>query len=270
MFHSLVELTRIWSRHRHLLLMLANRQFLVRYRGSFLGIFWTLLNPLLLLLVYGFVFTYLFPPRFNMGSQETIPFAIILFAGIMVHQYMADCLVRAPGSILEQTSFVKKIVFPLELLVPSYVLSNLTVFMIQWILLLGATIATSHQIHIASVAWLPFVFIPFTFMIIGLSWILAAIGVYIRDISHMMNLVMMVLLFISPVFYPIDVFPEPFKHLLYLNPQTFPIEQLRNLMIFGATPNWSGMIIYACASLTIFCIGFLFFRIMKKGFADVI
>lgn len=271
MFPSFVELPSLFIRQRHLIAILVTHQFKARYHGSFLGMLWALLNPLLLLVVYGFVFSYLFPPRWAAtGNAADIPFAILLFAGIMIHQYMAESLMRAPTTILDQTNYVKKVVFPLEILVPTNIGSYLFVFAIQWLLLLITTIFITHEVHFWAFVWPFTVFIPFFLMMVGLSWILAAIGVYIRDISHMMSLIIMVMLFLSPVLYPIDVFPSIIRPLVYLNPQSFPIEQLRQLLIYGQSPDWHGTLIYAGVSLFVFWFGYVFFALFKKGFADVI
>lgn len=259
----------LW-RNRQLVWQMSKRDVLGRYRGSMIGVAWSFFNPIFMLAVYTFVFSFVFKSRWGedvSGGQGS--FAVILFAGMIVHGLFAECVNRAPSLLLNHINYVKKVVFPLEILPWTILVSALFHTAISVLVLLVAELLLMHSLP-WTVILLPLVWLPFVVSIMGISWFLASLGVYLRDVSQITGLVTTVLLFMSPVFYPLSKLPEKFQALLLLNPLTFMIEQTREVLVWGNLPSWGGLFIYSlCASL-IAWLGFVWFQKTRGGFADVL
>jgi len=258
----------LW-RNRSLIKALTQREVIGRYRGSVMGILWSFLNPVFMLLVFTFVFSVVFKARWSGGSDSKTEFALILFAGLIVFNLFAECFNRAPGLILANVSYVKKVVFPLEILpwvalgsALFHALISLGVWLIAYLILFGVP-------HI-TVLLLPLVILPLLLLIMGLTWGLASLGVYLRDVSQFIGIVTTVLMFLSPIFYPASALPEKYRHLLLLNPLTPAIEQARDVLFWGKVPDISMLSIYLLAATLIAWLGFAWFQKTRKGFADVL
>jgi lipopolysaccharide transport system permease protein len=263
LFHSL------WL-HRHLLGQLTRREIVGRYRGSTLGLLWSFFNPILMLAVYTFVFSVVFKMRWNIGGEETrSQFATVLFVGIILHTILAECLTRAPNLIAQNVNYVKRVVFPLELLPIVTMGAALFHALISFSVLLLALLILNAGLH-WSILLTPLVVFPFTLLLLGLSWILAAIGVYLRDVSHVMTMLVMILMFLAPIFYPLSMIPEHYQFWLYFNPLTIAVEQARAVIIFGTMPDWLDWFIYLLIALTVSLSGFALFQKARRGFADVL
>jgi lipopolysaccharide transport system permease protein len=258
-----------WN-NRQLIWNLTKREVIGRYRGSVMGIAWSLFNPIFMLIVYTFVFSVVFKARWGVetdGGQAS--FAVILFAGMIVHGLFAECVNRAPSLVLANPNYVKKVVFPLEILPWVGVMAALFHAAISVLVLLVAELLLMHYIP-WTIVLLPLVLLPFIIGIIGVSWFLASTGVFLRDVNQITGLVTTVLLFMSPVFYPLSALPEKYQAILLLNPLTFIIEQVRQVVVWGHVPSWLGLFVYTlCASLVAW-LGFTWFQKTRKGFADVI
>lgn len=260
----------LWVSHR-LVAQLSLRELTARYKGSVLGFAWTFVVPMFMLAVYTFVFSEVFKARWDVGStnESKGQFAIILFAGIIVLQFFNEVLARAPSAIIQNANFVKKIVFPLEILpVVTVVVSAVNAVASSCVLLLVQLLV------MGSVPWtavlFPVVLLPLFLLSVGVAWALAALGVYLRGLAPLMGMVAAVLMFLSPVFYPVSAVPYAFQRVLMLNPLTFVIEQVRRVAIMGHLPDWTGLAIYAAASLAFAACGFALFQKTRKGFADVL
>lgn len=253
-------------RHRQLTLQMVKREVVGRYRGSMMGMAWSLFYPLLMLSVYTFVFTVVFNARWG-GSGDKGDFAALVFVGLVVHGVFAECLTKAPGLIVANANYVKKVVFPLDIL--AWVLAGSALFhgAVSLFILLVA------QVLFASVPWtamlFPFVLLPLVFACIGLSWFLSAAGVYLRDISHVTGVASSLLLFMSPVFYPADALPEQFRFWLGINPLTYFIEESRAVLIFGRLPQGDAWLTATAVGLLTAWGGFVWFQRTRRGFADV-
>jgi lipopolysaccharide transport system permease protein len=259
----------LW-RNRDLVLQLISREILGRYRGSVMGLAWSFFNPLLMLLVYTFVFSVIFKARWAaVGEESKADFAIILFVGLIVHGLFAECVNRAPSLILSNVNYVKKVIFPLEIL--GWVVLGSVLFhsTISVFVLLAAQVVLKHTLP-WTVIFLPLVILPLSFGIMGICWLLSSIGVYLRDVGQTVLVLTTVLLFLSPVFYPITSVPQQVQVLLLLNPLTFIIEEARRVVIWGELPNWGGLALYSLASLLVAWLGFWWFQKTRKGFADVV
>ncbi|WIX33792.1 ABC transporter permease [Salinicola sp. JS01] len=262
-------LQRLW-RYRNLTRQMIQRDVIGRYKGSVLGLAWSFFNPIIMLGVYTFVFTVVFEARWGLtpeGGQAH--FALQLFAGLIVHGLFAEVLNRAPGLIMANQNYVKKVVFPLEILPLIPLGSALFHAMVSLVVLVLAQIAFDHTMA-PTLVLAPLVALPLCLLALGLGWILASLGVFLRDIGQTMSLVTTMLLFLSPVFYPLSALPETFRPFILANPLTFIIEQMRRVVIAGQMPDWSGLALYGIAALIIAWAGFVWFQKTRKGFADVL
>jgi len=256
------------ARERRLISQLARREIASRYRGSMLGIAWALLNPLFLLGVYTLVFSAVFKMRWSASVDSTADFAVIIFAGMIIHGFFAECASRAPGLVLANPNYVKKVVFPLETLVWPTVLAALFQLGVSFLVLLAFLAFRTHAIPLTALL-APVVVVPLVLVTLGVCWFVAAIGVYLRDIGQTIGLIVTLLLFLSPVFYPLSAVPADFRPLVQANFLTFIIDQFRAVTIEGAWPDWVGLGLYTAAALVVAWAGLYWFARSRKGFADV-
>jgi lipopolysaccharide transport system permease protein len=255
---------------RQLFLKLLRRDFAERYRGSYLGLLWSLLLPLLSLLVFTFFFGVIFQMRWAGRNDASLgDLALILFVGMALYSFLAECLSRAPGLILAHQNYVKNVVFPLEMLPAVMVASALLTLTatLLVILLLQATLGSG-------LSWtallLPVIVLPLMLFVLGLSGFLASLGVYIRDIQQLIVPLVQLMMFLSPVFYPITALPETMRPWLQFNPLALAIEQTRGIILFGQAPDWTPYLFVLAASLLTALLGAWWFARTRKGFADVL
>lgn len=259
------------GKHKTLIKQLLVREISSRYRGSIMGIVWSLVTPILMLGIYTFVFKYIFKARWAVPTAdgEVLNFAMILFLGMLVHGMIADILMRSPGLIVENVNFVKKVVFPLETLSWVTLFSTIFNFVIGFCLLLGFVYIELGQIPVTALL-VPVILLPYLLLLLGLSWLLAALGVYIRDIQQISGTLATLLLFLSPVFYSISILPDNLQLLIRFNPITVIVEACRSVVIFGEQPNYIYLSVYSVVALFVAVIGFSLFNRMRRGFADVL
>lgn len=250
---------------------LIRREIASRYRGSALGIFWSLLTPLFMLAVFAFVFGTVFKARWSeMSDNASVgEFAVILFAGLIVFQLFSEVVTRAPGLILANQNYVKKIVFPLEVLVPVALGSALFHAGVSLVVLLAFILAVYGAIPWTALL-LPIVIAPFCLMILGLGWFLASLGTYVRDIGQFLGTVVTALMFLSPIFFPLSALPDWLQPYLLLNPIALPVTQARDVLIFGRLPDFVALSTYAIVALVVAWLGYQWFQKTRKGFADVL
>jgi len=255
--------------NRDLIKTLIRREVVGRYRGSILGILWSFFHPLFLLGVYTFVFSTIFKARWSTGSDSKTEFALVLFSGLLVFNIFADCFNRAPGLILANVNYVKKVVFPLEIL--PWVAMGTALFhglvgLSVWIGFYMVFFGLPHQ----TIMLFPMAILPLVFFTMGLSWLLASLGVYLRDVGQVIGVLTTALLFLSAIFYPLTRLPKNYQKLLYFNPLVVIIEQTRDVLIWGRLPDvrvWFG---YLFGGLVMAWLGFAWFQKTRKGFADVL
>jgi lipopolysaccharide transport system permease protein len=263
------EIAASLCRNRSLLKASIKREVLGRYRGSVMGILWSFFNPLFMLAVYTFVFSVIFKARWSAGSDSKTEFALVLFAGMIVFNLFAECVNRAPGLIVGNQNYVKKVIFPLEIL-PWVSLGaalfhgaiSLSVWLIAYLIFFGVPHAT--------VLYFPLVLLPFGLFIMGMSWALASLGVYLRDVGQFIGVLITVLMFLSPIFFPASAMPEDYRPLIYVNPITPAVEQARDVLFWGKAPDFAVLGIYFIATSLIAWLGFAWFQKTRKGFADVL
>lgn len=263
------ELTNSIWHHRELAQALIKRDVLGRYRGSILGIFWSFFHPLFMLAVYTFVFSIIFEARWGSSDGSRAEFALVLFAGLIVFNFFAECINRAPTLIISNTNYVKKVVFPLEILpwvmigsAMFHGLISLVVWFVGYIILDGFPQVTAIL--------LPVIVFPLILLTLGTSWFLASLGVYLRDISQVISILTTVLMFLSPIFYPPSAIPDSAQPLLLINPIAPAIEQVRGVLIWGELPSLQSWLFYLVGTAVVAWLGFAWFQKTRKGFADVI
>ncbi len=254
--------------NRQLLGSIVVRDIETRYRGTILGFMWALAYPLMMLAVYAFVFGGVFKSRW--GAQGSLSdFVMMLYCGLIVYGVFSETLNRSPSAVLSCPSYVKKVVFPLELLPISYLVSSMLNVVIG-LGLLTSFIAIQKNYVPPTALLTPLVLAPLLAMTAGLAWFLAAISVFFRDIGQVIGVVMSLLLFLSPIFYPTSSAPALAQTLIHLNPLTYPIEELRYVLLLGQPPNWMHWIIYTTISLLVAVFGLWFFQRTRPAFADVV
>lgn len=258
----------LW-RHRALASALVRREVVGRYRGSVMGLAWSFFNPLFMLAIYTFVFSTIFNARWAGVDESKADFAIVLFVGMIVHGLFAECANRAPHLILGNTNYVKKVVFPLEIFPWVAFGSALFHAAVSLVVLLVAQLVVRQQMPWTIVLF-PLVLLPLAFMTMGVTWFLAALGMYMRDIGQAIGIITTALLFLSPVMYPLSAVPRPVRGWLELNPLTYIIEEGRNTLIFGRVPEIGTWLAMLAASLVVAWAGFAWFQKSRIGFADVV
>ena len=267
---SLASLATSLLHHRQLIFQMIRRDVLGRYKGSIMGLLWSFLNPIFMLAVYTFVFSVVFKARWGIeGNDSKSQFAIILFVGMIVHSLFAEVLNRAPTLILSNVNYVKKVIFPLEILPVITMGASLFHSMISLAVLMIAFIMFNHFLHWTAI-FIPLVFLPLVIFTLGCAWILASLGVFLRDVGQTIGIIMTIMMFLSPVFFPVSSLPEAYRPLILANPLTFIIEQSREVLIWGHVPNWTGLGIYMVAATLVAWSGFAWFQRTRKGFADVL
>lgn len=263
------EIVASFWRNRRLIFNLIKREVVGRYRGSALGLLWSFFNPVFMLAVYTFVFSVVFKARWSGGNESKSEFALVLFAGMIVFNLFAECFTRAPTLVLSNSNYVKKVVFPLEILpwvTVGSALFHACVSASVWLLFYFVTAGWPHPTALL----LPIVLFPLVWLILGLAWFLASLGVYLRDVGQLVGIFTTVLMFLSPIFYPITALPTKYQSLLALNPLAPAISQTRDILYWGVVPSLNGYLIYLFACFVVAALGFAWFQKTRKGFADVI
>lgn len=264
-----VNLTISLWKNWPLITQMTKREVVGRYRGSVMGLAWSFFNPILMLAVYTFVFSEIFQSRWVGVDTGKGGFAILLFVGMIVHGLFAECANRAPSLIMSNSNYVKKVVFPLEILPVITLGSALFHSCISLLVLLIA-----QFLIVGTLSWsallFPLILMPLILATLGFSWLLASLGVYLRDVGHVITVLTTVLLFLSPVLYPVAALPDAYQPWLKLNPLTYIIEESRSVLLFGNLPDWSSLAVAVAVGALIATTGFWFFQKTRKGFADVI
>lgn len=266
---SPLELWRSIVTNHSLIFKLIKREIIGRYRGSVMGLLWSFFNPVLMLAVYTFVFSVVFKARWVGGSDSKMEFALVLFAGLMIFNLFAECINKAPSLILGNVNYVKKVIFPLEVLpliafgsAAFHFLVSLLVWILFFCLFFG--------LPSPRILWLPVVLVPLVLTTLGFSWLLASLSVFIRDTAQVIGVITTILMFLSPIFYPIEALPIEYHVMMNLNPLTYVVEQTRDIMIFHRPMNFFSWLIQFLFSALTAWLGFAWFQKTRTGFADVL
>ncbi|QNK02743.1 ABC transporter permease [Dyella telluris] len=267
---SLLKLGRTLIDNWDLVAGLARREIEIRYRGATMGVLWALLNPLIMLSVYTFFFTEVLHSKWQgMQQQSSLDFSLVLFPGLLVFTFFSECVAKAPTLILGNQSYVKKIVFPLQVLPVISLMSALFHALIGFLIWIVFYLVIKGGLH-ATVPLVIFPLLPLGFLTLGICWILAALGTYVRDITHIVTGLLAALMFLAPIFYPISALPEKYRGMVLLNPISVAVEQVRALLYQGVMIDWQQWFTYLGVSIVIAWIGLWIFQRARAGFADVL
>lgn len=266
---SPLSLARVLVDNKDLLKGLVVREVIGRYRGSVMGLLWSFFNPILMLAVYTFVFSYVFKARWSGGDGSKTEFALVLFAGLMVFNMFAESCNRAPLLITGNAGYVKKVVFPLEILpIVSlgsslfHLLVSFVVWLLFYVIFVGIPPLTALL--------MPAAVLPLILMTLGFSWMLASLGVFLRDVAQVIGVITLVLMYLSPIFYPVSIMPEQYRVFMKLSPLTSAVEQVRDVLMWGKALDWASWSLSMAVAIAIAWLGFAWFQKTRKGFADVL
>lgn len=260
----------LW-RHRELIRQFTTREIEGRYKGSYLGLLWSFITPLVMLLVFTFVFGVVFKARWphERGGDSLAEFALVMFAGQLAYQVFSEPASRAATMITGVPNFVKKVVFPIQILPVAVVGAGLYHVGVGMFIACGASLLIYGSIPWTA-ALLPLSIAPLAMLGLGVTWFIASLGVYLRDTSYVVAVILQILFFATPIFYPINAIPEPYRIWIHLNPLTPMVELVRGNLIMGTTgdaANWALAYIFGLLAMML---GYVWFMITRKGFADVL
>jgi lipopolysaccharide transport system permease protein len=261
---------RLWQ-HRNLIAQFVARDVQGRYRGSVLGLFWSFLSPLILLAVYTFVFGVVFKARWLASRQPTSlgEFALVLFCGLVPFTLFSECMGRASTIVVAVPNYVRKVVFPLEILPVSVVGSALFHALVSLAVLVAANLLLRGSVP-STLALVPLIVMPLVLLALGVTWFLASLGVFVRDVQYVIALGLQILLFLTPIFYPVEAVPPSLQVLLQCNPLAPVVENFRRVVLWGQAPDWQPLASWtlACGAATV--LGYGWFMKTKRAFADVL
>lgn len=242
----------------------------VRYRGTLLGRLWPVLMPLMLLAVYGFVFGAVFRARWpGLAEGDHVGFALNLFAGLLVHGLVAEAVGQAPTLMQRNANFVRKMVFPLPVLVAVPLGTALFHAMVGFALLVVVNGLAGSGWHLSALA-LPLVLAPYLLLLFGLALAFSALGVYLRDLGQVTGILVMLLLFTGAVFFPVDMVPGALSGIVAYNPITWPVAATRACLLHGAWPDPVQAGTYLLVAIAVYLLGRQVFAILRRGFADLL
>ena len=264
-------LFRRLSSHRFLLRQLVRKTVATTYQGSMMGVAWIVIRPLLTLAIYGFCFGVVFQGRFfrQAGGGGSLEFAMVLFVGLTIFSLLSEMLAVAPSLVAGNANFVKRVVFPLDLLVPAQLGSALVQMTMSAAVFLAVRAFLDPPLGWAALS-VPILIGPYVMLTLGLAWFLASLGVFVRDLQQVMPLVITGLMFLSPLFYPVSAVPPFLRSTIYLNPLTFVLESARNALFRNEWPDPIGLLVYFVVGVFVMWLGWAWFEKTKKGFADVL
>jgi lipopolysaccharide transport system permease protein len=267
-FNPLVIASGLWK-NSELIKQFVKREVIGRYRGSYLGIFWSFLTPLFMLAVYTFVLSVVFESRWGTGSGSKLEFALVLFCGLTTFNIFAETVNRAPGLIVGNVNYVKKVIFPLEILPVVALGSAMVQALISLSLLLVALVFFMGVIN-WTIILIPLVLLPLILLSLGLGWFFASLGAYLRDVGHLIGIAVQVLMFMTPIFYSITSIPENLRWVFYLNPINNVVEDMRRVVIWGQLPNCQWLVLGTVIGGIVAVLGYAWFEKTRGGFADVL
>jgi lipopolysaccharide transport system permease protein len=270
LINPLKLLGNLWT-HRQLILQFSKREVLKRYKGSYLGLLWSFINPVFMLLIYAFVFGVILRTRWSTGISDNsfAGFALTLFTGLIIFNVFSECVTAAPGLIVNNPNYVKRIIFPLEILPVSMLGSALLHSLVSLFVLFLGLILFKVNIY-WTVMLFPLVYVPLIFLCLGMGWILSALGVFVRDIGQLVTIIVQMLFFMTPIFYPLDSIPLKFKFIFNINPMTFIVNQFRQVILWQRLPSLKEYLVLLSVTMIICLAGYLWFMKSKKAFADVL
>lgn len=253
----------------YLLKTLTKADIKQKYQGSVLGILWSLIVPLMMLAIYTFVFSEIFKTKWEIDTSNKFQFALMLFCGLSIYNMFADVLGRSVGLIVSNQNYVKKVVFPLELLPLVITFSALFNCVISFLVLIVANTILGGTLYLTTL-YTPLILLPHVLFCAGIAYLLSAISVYLRDMASFVSVLTMIFMYLTPVFFSLSAIPEAFRKVMMFNAMTYAIENMRNVIIYGISVNWGYFGISCIVSAALFALGWWVFRRVKDGFADLL
>lgn len=264
----MTTIKHIWH-NRDLCLKMAQRDVLARYKGSALGVLWPFMQQLLMLIAYTIVFGYVFKSRWPGLEENPIQLAIVIYSGLVPFNFFSEIVNRSSTIIINNTNYVKRVVFPLEILPVSVVIAALSNYVIGVVILLGAEIVFGNKIDWNIVAMIIPVVFPLAILALGLGYIISSTCLFIRDVEQVVLFLTSLLLFATPIFYPMSALPESFRWILADSPLAFAVDSIRGIVVYNELPRYGAYFIQLTFSMLVFVFGLVWFERVKKGFADV-
>ena len=266
--------SRIWQplwqlpTRADLIFSFAKRELLGRYKGSVLGIAWAVLTPVVMIAIFTFIFAGIFGARFG-ATHSHWDYALYLFCGLLPWSMFQESVQQSSNTIVVHSNLVKRVVFPLEALPAAQVFAALGNQLFATVALLIATIIVRQHLDITPL-WLPVLLIPQLLFALGAAWLIASLGVFLRDIAQGVTLLLMAWMYLTPIIYPESIVPERFRPFINLNPFTSLVRSYRRIFLDGVAPDWSGLAYFAAVALVVFIFGYWWFARTRKSFADVV
>ena len=266
--------SRIWQplwqlpSRGELILSFAKRELSGRYKGSALGIAWAVLTPVVMIAIFTFIFAGIFGARFG-ADQSPWDYALYLFCGLLPWSMFQESVQQSANTIVVHSNLVKRVVFPLEALPAAQVFAALGNQLFATVALLIASVIIRHQLEV-TVLWLPVLLIPQLLFALGAAWLIASLGVFLRDIAQGVTLLLMAWMYLTPIIYPESLVPEQFRTFIDLNPFTSLVRSYRHIFLDGTAPDWRGLAYFTAFALLIFLFGYWWFARTRKSFADVV
>jgi lipopolysaccharide transport system permease protein len=268
-FNPVRIVAHLWK-YRDLIRQLTWREVVGRYKGSFIGLGWSFIQPLIMLCVYTFVFSVIFKSRWGVASDEgKVVFALALFTGMITFSLFSEVVNSAPSLVLGNANYVKKVVFPLEIIPLVRLLSALTNAVFSLGVLFVGILIFNHFIHWTALL-LPLIWLPMMMFTLGFGYLLASLGVFVRDMGTIIGVLTTILFFLTPIFYPVRAVPEQFRIYCRINPIAIFVEDARRVVLWGLFPDWPWFFFGMALSVAVLIFGFVWFMKSKKAFADVI
>jgi lipopolysaccharide transport system permease protein len=257
------------DQRKYLFWQLVNKDIRIRYQGSVLGMLWSVLLPLLMLIIYTFVFSEIFKAKWNIDTGNKFEFAMVLFCGLCIYNMFSDVLNRSTSLIEINQNYVKKVVFPIEFMPVVITFSALFNCVISIGVLIAANYILTRHVYLMAL-FTPLILLPHIIFCIGIAFFMSAISVYLKDMASLASIIAMIGMYISPVFFPLSAVPGKFRFVCMLNPMTYSIENMRNILLYGTMPNLKYFCVTLVASFVIYLVGQWIFMRAKSGFADLL
>jgi lipopolysaccharide transport system permease protein len=251
-----------------LIFSFAKRDLLGRYKGSALGIAWAVLTPVVMIAIFTFIFAGIFGARFGANDSHW-DYALYLFCGLLPWSMFQETVQQSSNTIIANANLVKRVVFPLETLPAAQAFAALGNQLFATIALLIATVFIRHDLPLTAL-WLPVLLIPQLLFALGAAWLIASLGVFLRDIAQGITLLLMAWMYLTPIIYPESIVPERFRWFIGINPFTPLVRSYRHVFLDGMAPDWRGLLYFGLVALVVFVLGYWWFARTRKNFADVI
>jgi lipopolysaccharide transport system permease protein len=247
---------------------LARRDLVARYKGSVLGIVWAIVTPVITIAIFTFIFAGIFGARF--GARGTpLDYALYLFCGLLPWTAFQETVQNASTTIVNHSNLVKRVVFPLETLPVAQALAAMGNQMFGTMALVLATLIISRELH-PTMFWLPVLLVPQLLATLGAAWLVASLGVFLRDIAQGIMLLLMAWMYLTPIIYPESIVPERYRPFINANPFTALVRSYRRIFLEGVAPDWRSLAYFTACALVLFVFGYWWFAKSRRNFADVI